>query len=114
MMRLVLANPFRRPRGFTFVELMMGLVITSLVLGALSAFTYAMTAAWKQSDSLQLTHMGSNQATVRIQNVIQQAKLIGLVRPGSLTGTGTAAAMMYWANDNSADGKIQFAEMGLL
>lgn len=105
----------RKPRGFTLVELTMGLVITTMVMGALAAFSYAMSTAWRASDSAQSLFVTGNQAVARIQSIVRSSKKIGLVRTGSLSDPNArAACAMLWRKDSNADNKIQFSEIALL
>jgi len=101
--------------GFTLVELMMGLVITALVMGALATLSSAMSRAWSQSDTGQSASISSHQASIRLQNFLRQAKLVGLVRPGSTDGSvSPGASAMLWLRDDNGDGKVQLTEMGLI
>jgi prepilin-type N-terminal cleavage/methylation domain-containing protein len=108
-------DPHARRPGFTLVELMMGLVITSLVMGALAALSFAMSRAWSQSESGQSSSISSHQAAIRLQNFLRQAKLVGLVRAGSTNGSmSPGGCAMLWLRDDNADGKVQLTEIGLI
>ena len=104
-----------RAAAFTAVEMMMGLVITSLVMGAVAAFTLAMTQAWKQNDPSKTVELAGAQATARLQDMFREAKYSGLVRAGSLAGTTTPTASIFlWTADTNGDNLIQFSEITLI
>jgi hypothetical protein len=75
-------------------------------------------AGWKQQGISQATYLTNRQAVVRIQNLVRSAKLIGLVRAGSLSSnTSNAAVVVLWKSDTSGgtvDRAIQFSEVGML
>lgn len=110
------------------VELIMGLVITTLVVGALAAVSLAVSSGWKQmfppvntSSSApapvaaQSPSVSAIQAMLRMQNVLRQARLVAFVRGGSITGSATpGAAVVLWKGDDNADGLIQFSEVTLI
>ena len=73
----------RRRRGFTFVELCLGLVITTLVMGAMAAFSMAMASAWKSAEKTQSLTLRGHHAILRIEKEVRNARLIGASRAGS-------------------------------
>src|SRR5262245_42961476 len=87
-------------RGFTMVELCMGLVVLGIVMSALAAFSYAMSETWQASDTAQSLYVTGNQSVARLQNIIRSSKKIGLVRTGSLDGSSTSkACVVLWRSD---------------
>jgi hypothetical protein len=104
-----------RRGGFTFIELCFGLVITSLVMGAVAAFTLSVSRAWRYSDQVQAAAVHARQTTVRLGRLVQDARLIGAVEAGGLTGTPSApAAVLIWVRDTNNDGAIQGAECAMI
>jgi hypothetical protein len=101
-------------RAFTLIELCLGLVVTSLVMGAMAAFSLAMSTAWKSAESSQSISLLANQTIVRVQNEIRQCKLIGAMRSGTSGGSGDVVAVLLWKADTSGDGLIQGNEVSLL
>lgn len=101
-------------RAFTLVELCLGLVTMSMVMGAMAAFSLAMSTAWKSAESSQSISLLANQTVVRLQNEIRQSKMIGAVRAGTSTGTTSNAAVLLWKTDTSGDGYIQGNEVSLI
>lgn len=107
---------FRHSRfsGFTVVELCLAIVITSLVAGALTAFSLAMLSAWKHAEQTQALTLTGNQVVLRIQNELRSARLIGACRAGSSDGSAPGAAVVLWKQDFNGDGKIQASEMEMI
>jgi hypothetical protein len=108
----------RTRRAFTFAELVIGMAITAVTLCAMACVMAAVSAGWKQQGITQGTYLNNRQAVVRVQNLLRSAKLIGLVREGSLSSnTSDAACVEFWRADDyngSPDRAIQFSEIGLL
>src|SRR3954471_24721878 len=116
-MRTNLHNVARRkqPRGFTFVELTIGILITSLVMGALAAVLGAVAQGWKQSGSVTSSTNLTALANLRLQRTLKGTCLLGVVRPGSIGNSSPiSAAALLWKSDANYDWKIQFSEMALL
>ncbi len=115
-MTMRIDNPMRGGgRGFTSVELMIGITITTMVMGAVTAVSFAVSRAWSHQRDSQSSQITGTLATLRIQDVVRKAKRIGTVREGSLDGDAPApAAMIFWAGDDNGDGIIQFSEVALL
>jgi Tfp pilus assembly protein PilW len=102
-------------RGLTLVELCFGLVITSLVVGAVGAFTLAVAQHWKQSDAETVSTARARQSSLALGRNVQEARLMGAVRPGSLDGSNPeGAAALLWVSDTNKDGSIQGAECAML
>src|SRR2546423_9591081 len=105
----------RRPAGFTFVELMIGLVVTALVMGALAGLTTAVAQGWKQGDTTQTTTNVTTQTHLRVKRYLRAARLLGYCEVGSLDNPNCAqAAELFWKGDANADNQIQFSELALL
>jgi prepilin-type N-terminal cleavage/methylation domain-containing protein len=96
-------------RGFTFVELSVGLVVVALVLTALAAFSLATAEAWKQGSTSNPVGNGqtvasvavmSNLATTRINHELQDTLCTGGYFPGTLTSSsGQQASLLVWWTD---------------
>jgi hypothetical protein len=100
--------------GLTFVELMLGLSITALVMGAVAAFVTAAGTHWRSSEPGQSVHLAQGQVTVRLQHIVRDSRLIGATRSGSLDSSGAAAALLLWRADSNEDGQIQLSEIALI
>jgi prepilin-type N-terminal cleavage/methylation domain-containing protein len=110
-------QPSRIPRrsGFTLLELMIGMVITSLVMTAVAAVLSAVGQGWKQNGTVQSTSNGTVQTHLRVQRLIKSAHQLGAYRVGAISGTATLpAAIMMWKSDANHDNKVQFSELALL
>lgn len=101
-------------RGFTFVELCLGLVVTSLVMAALASFSMAMASAWKSAEETQALTLRANQAVFRIEKEIRNARLVGACRLGSSDGSAAGAAVILWKVDTNNDGYIQGDECEMI
>ena len=109
-MRKQRENNFAR-RGFTFVELSIGMVVTAMVLGALAAFSLATAQAWNQGATTNTVGNGqtiaavpiiANVASARLDNEIATSLNVGGYYAGSLTdGTGQQASLLLWTSQNS-------------
>src|SRR4051794_4614443 len=107
----------RRARGFTFIELSIGLVITAMVALAAASFAIAMSTAWQRSTTAEASMLSGHQITTRIQQILRSVRYLGACRLGSLSTSGgtTEAAILIWrADDVTVDGKVQTSEMQLL
>lgn len=85
-----------RSTAFTVIELLMGMVITALVMAALSAVMTAVAQGWTDAQGRHAEFSRQNAITVRINAKLQGARRIWQIRPGgSATGSNTAAAIVY-------------------
>lgn len=92
-------------RGFTFVELCLGLVTTSLVLGATAAFLTGVANAWKASGDAQLTVAESTQTHLKLSNFLQSCNAVGAC---------DSSTILVWRADTNGDGAIQSSELAAL
>lgn len=109
-----------RRRGFTLVELIIGMVITAMVLCALSVVTFAVSNGWQSADAADSSFVTGGQIQARIAQWFRPATAIGAVQHGSLTSSSNPASLFFWKTDvadvsnPTGDGKIEFNEIGLL
>jgi type II secretory pathway component PulJ len=104
-----------RTRGFTAMELMLGMIITSLVMVAITGLTTAVGRGWTHCNSAQATSNAMVQSHVRLLRILKAARQIGTTRQGSLTSTaGSPAAVMLWKGDANRDDKTQFSELAMI
>ena len=101
-------------RAFTLMELVMGMIITGLVMVAVSALLSAVAHGWTQTTATQSSSNHKVQVHARVQSILKGAKQLGAVRPGSLSGYAIPAAVMMWAGDYNGDDRVQFSELALL
>lgn len=111
-------NSGRCRRAMSLIELCIGLVITTMVVGALSALWYGVAETWAKSGSSQNVALTGNQAVSRIEANLRTAKYIFQSTAGSTDGKTTpAASVLYWKADNwnnLTDGAVQVAELALI
>ena len=116
----------------TLVELSIGLLVTSIVLAALSALWYAVARTWTQNTGSQGTALTAAHANGRMEQLVRESKYLIQYRRGSLnpkTSTQTAQVLFWkydgWnpyalrgnedkVSDARPDGAAQMAELALL
>ena len=92
----------RYKNGFTLVELLVALVVTSIVLAAITTLAFALGSANEvMGDTIQ-KQAQIRSATFRIQELIRHSKLICSVNNHD---------MAIWSNDNNNDGQINISEL---
>jgi len=99
-----------RRRGFTLVELTLGLLVTTFVAGAVGAFLLAVSRCWNGTANVQNGAIRASQFTARLAQRLQDAKRIGYWRDGSANNGG----FIFWQGDTNADGEMQASEMGVV
>lgn len=104
-----------RPPAFTFVELMIAIVVTSTVMLAVATFVYGVGENWQQSDNSQSAFLAASGGVDRLNVMIRQAQRVD-TNPshGTLDNSGSPAACMLWTDNYIADGLLQYSEMTLL
>jgi len=105
----------KEPRGLTLPELMVGLCIMAIVMGAMGAFTMALGTGWRQSELIQDQSLSETQVSQRIQALLRDARLYGFLVPGRTPDTSDpGAALIFWMNDADGDNAMKQSELGLL
>lgn len=99
MMRTGRAYP---AAGFTLVELLVGMLITSIILSAVATLAFAMSVASAASGDTAFTQGQVRQATLRIGDLIGNCKLI-CAAPGN--------DLVVWRADDNADNQINLNEL---
>lgn len=92
----------RYENGFTLVELLMALVVTSIVLAAVATLAYALGAANETSDDTSQKQAQVRYATLRISELIRHCKLI-CGAPGD--------DLAVWRADDNNNGEINPQEL---
>ncbi|HUW20816.1 MAG TPA: prepilin-type N-terminal cleavage/methylation domain-containing protein [Sedimentisphaerales bacterium] len=91
--------------GFTLVELLVGLAVTSIVVTAVATLAYAVGAANRGTDDASQKQAQLRYATMRISELIRNCRLI----------CGTADNdLVLWQADYNADGLINPSELVFL
>jgi len=88
--------------GFTLVELLVALVVSSLILTAVATLAFAMSSATKSTDDTSSKQAQVRFATLRISELIRQCRLICGTPGGELA---------LWRADDNGDGQINVNEL---
>jgi prepilin-type N-terminal cleavage/methylation domain-containing protein len=107
----------RARRGLTLIELSIGMLITSMVAGAASAFMLAVSKSWQNGQLSQSAQAINMQAMTALQNELRSAKAIGAYRPGALLGglsLVSPSSLILWKDDTNGDGQVQFSELEMI
>jgi hypothetical protein len=94
--------------GFTFPELMIGLVITALVMFALTAMMSGVAQGWNANDGTQALQIQAAHANAMLNYNLASAKFIGQA------GSGYAFYWVYDGWDGIYDNGPEVGEMALL
>lgn len=112
----IIARP-RRRKAFTLPELCLGLAVTTLVMGAVGAFSLAIANTWNAGEVVTTVQQAQVQSSVRLQSQISGAEAIGYTQVGDFNAVkkqSGVATVVLWKSDANADGKIQMTEMVLI
>jgi prepilin-type N-terminal cleavage/methylation domain-containing protein len=89
-------------KAFTLVELLIALVVTGVLLSAVTTLAFAMSSASRASDDTVLKEAQLRQARLRIAELIRHCKLI-CAAPGN--------DLAVWQADANGDGKVNVSEL---
>ncbi len=92
----------RSARAFTLVELLVGLVVTSIILSAVATLAFALSSASTAGEDSAFTQARIRQATVYLSDLIGRCSLI-CAAPGN--------DLVIWKADNNGDGRINLSEL---
>jgi Tfp pilus assembly protein PilW len=110
-------------RGFTFVEMSLGLVVTSLVAAALTALSLAALSGWRATDGRQATEASAQQSAAQIYRMLRSARYVGLATDDgtafdngtSSSSPGHGACVLFWRADQAATGSsMKLCEVALI
>jgi Tfp pilus assembly protein PilW len=105
-------------RGFTFVELVLGMAVTAMVMVALSAACLAVGEAWRESDYARSAATKGSATTSALRLALRDARYVGYVVTGDLAASSaTTASVLYWRADDfdgAANDKVELGEMALI
>ncbi len=91
----------RYTKGFTLVELLVGMLITSIVLSAVATFAFALSVATNAGDDTAVKQVQLRQATLRIRDLVATCQLL-CAAPGN--------DLVIWKDDNN-DHRINLNEL---
>jgi len=96
----------RYEKGFTLVELLVALIVSSVILAAVATLAFAMSTANVSTDDTSIKQAQVRYATLRISELIRHCKLI-CAAPGN--------DLVIWkADDNPENGKIDVLELAYI
>jgi prepilin-type N-terminal cleavage/methylation domain-containing protein len=95
----------KNPKAFTVVELMVTLVVTGIILSAVATLAFALSSATRAGDAAAVTQAQLRQTTLRILDLVQNARMI-------LTASPTELAV--WRSDDNEDSRINVDELVFL
>ena len=93
---------YRYKRAFTLVELLLALIVTGILLAAVTTLAFAVGAANDTTDDTSQKQAQVRFATLRISELIRHCKLI--------CGTPNSE-IAIWRADNNGDGQININEL---
>src|SRR5258705_4943074 len=108
-------SPLRaRRRALTLIELCIGMLVTTMVLGALSAMWFAVAHVWNTSTASQGVALTGNLAAVRLESTFRAAKYLCQYNVGSVDGKTTpAASIFFWKGDAwTTHGAVRLRQLG--
>jgi len=92
----------RHTQGFTIIELLVGMLITSIVLSAVATLAFAMSVASTASEDTAVKQAQLRQATLRVRDLVGTCKLL-CAAPGN--------DLVVWRADDNADRQINVNEL---
>jgi Tfp pilus assembly protein PilV len=104
-------------RGFTVVELAMGLVIVSMITLAIAGIMTAVAQAWNDQEMNQSIQVQANQVYARVQHILSSAKYVAQYNTGSLNSSSPVYIIFWRADDYPAspnDETVQAGEMAAI
>ena len=103
-------------RAFSLAELIIGLLVLSIVGGAVAAVAAAVSRGWQAGEATTTANLTVARTMLRIQDRMQLVKLIGQWRAGSVSSPGSVpgAAILFWRDDDNGDSLMQLDETQLM
>ena len=100
-------------QAFTLVELLMGLVVVAIILGALAGLLVAMGNGWQATASQDNLQIARRQTSAQVYYNIRAARFIGATAADNCNSSGASqpgkgAAVIFWKGDANA-GKTMYA-----
>ena len=94
------AHNRRKNGGFTLAELLVGMMVTAIILGAVASLAYAFTSAQSSTDNMSEKQTVLRFTTFRISDAIKNSNQLR---------SASATQLDFWADDNG-DGVIDLGE----
>jgi Tfp pilus assembly protein PilW len=80
----------------TMIEMTIGMIITTMVIGALGAVWYSVAETWRSSNSSQNVSATASQAVARMEGIFREARYVGMHTAGSVDGSAAGASAFVW------------------
>ena len=103
-----LRTQYFHPRGFTIVELSMGLLVMSIIFAAMAGLAVAMSNGWKATETQDNLQVARRQTSTQMYYNIRSAKYIGSASADNSGGATTGASVIFWKGDKDP-GKVMYA-----
>ena len=94
-----------RGGAFTLVELVIGILITSMVAVAVGGVARTLSVSYQKSDSYAASLQSARIAMLKVQGEIRQAKLVTEAVSGEL---------ILWQDPNASDGMITVSKIVMI
>ena len=110
-------------KGFTLVELVIGLCILAMVATALSGLAFGVCDGWNVNRDAENAYLASRQAARQVQHLLRPARQVGLAAPDGrkikndhteIAAAQLGAMCMFWATDDTNAGTAELSELALL
>jgi prepilin-type N-terminal cleavage/methylation domain-containing protein len=104
-----------RRRGFTLVELSMGMLIMAIILAALGALALAMSSGWKATETQDNLQVARRQTSTQMYYNVRSAKYIGVATADNISGSlNKGGAVMFWKGDKDPGTTMYAYQVGLI
>jgi prepilin-type N-terminal cleavage/methylation domain-containing protein len=97
-----MCNNRRVHTGFTLVELLVALAVTSVILSAVATLAFAMSSATRASEDAAFSQTEMRTATLHLAELIRNCRMI-CAAPGD--------DLVVWKSDDNNDGRINLNEL---
>ncbi len=91
--------------ALTLVELLVALMVTAIILGAVSAIVFAMNTANKSTETADRFETQFRFTTIKVNDLIRYCKLVTNI---------DSSGFSVWRNDNNNDGLIDANETAII
>lgn len=92
-------------QGFTLVELLVALMVSSIILSAVATLAYAMSSASSSTGDTAVKQSQVRYTTLRLSELIRHCKLICFASPDDF---------VVWRGDDNSDGIINSSELVII
>jgi prepilin-type N-terminal cleavage/methylation domain-containing protein len=103
-MEPLLMRTSRYRKAFTLVELLITLIVTGIILSAVTTLAFAMSSAGWASDDTAVRQAQLRQARLRIGELIHNCRLV-------CAAPGPGNDLVLWQDDTNGDGRINVGEI---